>query len=311
MKRIVATPDHSLAQVWRFSKKLVASIRERGDRSPSGTYRLNTHGTSAIRLHPEDLRERRASDLQLALGGLPRREHALHLVAGSVEGAGDGGAGVAVAPREDLDCEPGEARATAPARRPRAASARRSSAVPARFDAMRGAMRCEPQRSCSLAASTASAPALVRGDRLVLDAVVRRESPPRSATSAGAARSHRGGLATRAAPAAAHHRSGDGRGEHHAEDPDVLERQLRLRQGALDGGITTNASPVARLRARPGRRRSARARLAPRRVRIDPSACAHRGGPVPRPVDEQAVAQGHPAQTELCPGGVVIRAGPP
>ena len=35
-------------------------------------------------------------------------------------------------------------------------SARRSAAVPARFAAMSGAMRCEPQRSCSFVASRAS-----------------------------------------------------------------------------------------------------------------------------------------------------------
>src|SRR3954451_1348036 len=54
-------------------------------------------------LHPQDLRERRAADLELALVGLARADEALDLEAGAPQGARRTGLRVALAPGEDLD----------------------------------------------------------------------------------------------------------------------------------------------------------------------------------------------------------------
>ena len=54
-------------------------------------------------LDAEDLRERRAADLELALVGLARADHALELEARAAQRAGERVLGVALAPGEDLD----------------------------------------------------------------------------------------------------------------------------------------------------------------------------------------------------------------
>src|SRR4051794_8546646 len=54
-------------------------------------------------LHPEDLGERGAADLELALVGLARADQALDLEPGAAEGARGAGVRVALAPGEDLD----------------------------------------------------------------------------------------------------------------------------------------------------------------------------------------------------------------
>ena len=118
---------------------------------------------------------------------------------------------VALAPGEDLDGDAAVRRARR-RRRPAASGARApgaAAACPARLEAIIGAIRCEPQRSCSLAASRGVVVVLlVGGDRLVLDAVVlgelaaaqreqrrgereRRRAPPRRRRRA------RGGAAAR------------------------------------------------------------------------------------------------------------------
>src|SRR4051794_30797119 len=53
-------------------------------------------------LHPEDLRERGAPDLELALVGLARADQALDLEPGAARGARRAGLRVALAPREHL-----------------------------------------------------------------------------------------------------------------------------------------------------------------------------------------------------------------
>ena len=166
---------------------------------------------------------------------------------------------------------------------PGRSTARRRSAAPARLAASSGARRCEPQRSCSLAAVARVAVALlVGGDRLVLDAVVGRDLAAAQREEGGQERQggHRGlGPGPRAAPAhgRAARRGRDG-GERHAR---VLEGQPRLGQRALDERHDRErlGQPrhAAHARGRPRRRRAgaACARRPPRSSR--------RGGARPRP----------------------------
>src|SRR5918994_7442215 len=65
-----------------------------------------TMASASIRgrlLHAQDLRERGAADLELALVGLARADHALDLEARAADRARGAGVAVALAPREDLD----------------------------------------------------------------------------------------------------------------------------------------------------------------------------------------------------------------
>src|SRR5690348_12306019 len=54
-------------------------------------------------LHAQYLREGSAADLELQIRRLARAEHALQLVAGTAQRAGQRGVAVALGPREDLD----------------------------------------------------------------------------------------------------------------------------------------------------------------------------------------------------------------
>ena len=186
------------------------------------------------------------------------------------------------------------ASAGARARAPRACCRSRSSRAS-------GPSRCEPQRSCSFAASFAL---LVRADRDVLGAVVggdvrRHEAQgPPAQSRAGRWRAPappgRGSRARRALTT-------DGAAEHRPKHRRALERQPCLREGMPD--LRDDRHGVGR---RAGPRRSGLSTF------VRPlNACgwaatfslsvirANRAGPGRGPVHEHAVGEGHAAQPEL------------
>ena len=108
-------------------------------------------------LGAEDLGQRGDPDLELLGRRLLGREQALDLAAGRVEGLGQRVAVVAVAPGEHLDRERGAAEADAGAGGGLGLSTSRSSStVPPAESSIIGAIRLEPQRSCSLGTAAAS-----------------------------------------------------------------------------------------------------------------------------------------------------------
>ena len=143
---------------------------------------------------------------------------------------------------------------------------------------------------------------LVRGDRLVLDAVVGGQLAAAQGEQRGRHRRRRGGrVARHPAGTAAHERARQGRAGGHREmtlgdsigsfasgrpcltERDHRERLAEPRQPAHAGHAVEHRH----------------ARLGAGRDLHVAGAGAHGGGPVRGTVDEQAVAQGHPAEAEL------------
>jgi hypothetical protein len=142
---------------------------------------------------------------------------------------------------------------------------------------------------------------LVGADRLVLDAVV----GGKLTAPQGEQRRHERDQPGRDLPARAAHtlaqdgpaQRGAGRDGQHGR---VLERQPGLRQPALDerdhGERLGEPGDAAHARDRVG---GAQPRLAAARHLHRARVGAHGGGPVRRPVHEQPVPQGHPAEAQL------------
>ena len=272
----------------------LSAPRRRWSMPVAGRSRADRSGDLLRALDPQDLGHRGTADLELARVGLAWYR-ALRCSSCPGSARADGPPcwrGWRSLPREHLDRRSRSTRTT-----PRLALPRRRRGVrwtpqappcQARFEATIGAIRCEPQRSCSLAASAASGDVLlVGGDRLVLDAVVgggaRR---PRSAATARAP-------SRRPAP---------------ASSPSIEARSRRRRSepaaAACDGdgdvpsGSRTAGAPAGRrsltssvtLEARSRRTTPRRpgnaigggqgAACAPRRSSIAPSRPTHGGGPV-------------------------------
>ena len=259
-------------------------------------------------LDAQDLGQRGAPDLELALVGLARADEALDLEARALERAGERRAGVALGPREDLDGgRRGGERDRAAGERAGLLHRRRSSSVPARLAASIGATRCEPQRSCSLAASRGVVVVgLVGADRLVLDAVVGGEL----AAAQGEQRGHerdggRGGLAAGAAHAAAQQRRRPAtRRPRRPSTPASWNGSRASGSAALDerddGQRLGQAHDAAHAGHRVG---GAQPRLAAGGGLDVAGVGAHGRRPVRRAVDQQPVAQRHAAQPQL-PVGV-------
>src|SRR4051812_14429728 len=71
--------------------------------APTTMTSASIRGRGRCFLHTQDLRERGAADLELALVGLARADHALDLEARAADGPRRTRLAVALAPREDLD----------------------------------------------------------------------------------------------------------------------------------------------------------------------------------------------------------------
>ena len=143
---------------------------------------------------------------------------------------------------------------------------------------------------------------LVAPDRLVLHAVIGGElaAAEREQRGCEAHCRDRRLAAERACAGAAHGLPNRSRGRHRAEPLQVLHRQLRLRQPALDD--RQQRERLGQLR-HPAQARHALDPATDGRLLAggDPDravADAHRRGPVGRPVDQQAVAQRHPAEAQ-------------
>ena len=267
----------------------------------------NTAAVYGARLGAEDLGHRREADLELLGARLLGRQQALDLAAGGVEGLGERLAVVAVAPGEHLDRERGAARPT-PAR------VACEGLLDQALEQDRAGGREQHHRDDQVGAAAVVLfgdrgdvldPLLVGGDRLVLDAVVggevavhqrderrgSRRSPgagPRGSRVAGPRRRMQAG-----------DRQGRGGGDEDARvlegqagraHPPAHQRQHQHRLGEFDraaqaGDLGDEVRDQLRLAFGGDFDRAVRA--------------ADRGGPVGRAVDQQAVAQRHPAEPQL------------
>src|SRR5829696_7211596 len=266
-------------------------------------------------LGAQDLGERGAADLELALVGLARADHALQSEAGLPDRAREPRLGVALAPREHLDRHGGGGEGDRPAGH-RARPLERP-AEQQRARDVGGEHRRDEVRAAALVllggVARVVGPLLVGGDRLVLDAVVGGELAAAQREQRRDDREERGDrLAARPAEPLLRERPGQRGAGRDADDGEVLERQPRGGQRALDerdhGQRLAEAHDPAHAGDVVG---AAQAGLAPRGDLDLARGRAHGRRPVRRPVHEQPVAQRHPAKAQLLGlggGGLVAHA---
>ena len=278
------------------------SILSRGPRTPA------VPREAALLLHAEDLRERGAADLELALVGLARADHALDLEARAADRPRRARLGVALAPGEDLDGRGGRGeRDGAAGQRPRPLDRAPQQQRPGHVG---GEHRRDEVGAAAVVLLVGVGGVrgvvgrLVGGDRLVLDAVVLGQLAPAQGEHRGRERDQRGrALPADPAQAPAQLGAAERRRGGHADHGRALERQLRGGQRALDQRDDrerlAEAHDAAHARHAVD---AAHARLAAGGDLDLALLVAHGGRPVGRAVHEQAVAQGHPAQAELAFG---------
>src|SRR5215218_4278692 len=256
-------------------------------------------------LHAQDLRQRGAADLELALVRLARADHALDLEAGAADRARRAGVAVALAPGEDLDGRGGRGERHGAAReRPgtldRAPQQQRAGDVG-------GEHRRDEVRAAAVVLLVGVGCVgglvgrLVGGDRLVLDAVVLGELAGTQGEHGGRERDQRRrGLAADAAHPLAQLGAPERGGGSDADHRRALERQLRRRHRLLDQRDHGERLAEPYHAAHPRHAVYALdARLAAGGDADLAVLVAHGGRPVGRAVHQQAVAQGHSAETEL------------
>src|SRR5215210_2948972 len=276
--------------------------------SPAPTTMTSVSISGGSVLHAQDLRERGAPDLELALVRLARADHALDLEAGAADRPRGARLAVALAPGEDLDGRGGRRERDGAARqRPRALD---DLAQQQRAGDVGGQHRRDQVRAAAVVLLVGVGRVggvvgrLVGGDRLVLDAVVLGQLAAAQREHGGRERDQRGGgLAARAAHAPAQLGAAEGRGGRDADHGRALERELGGGHRALDERDDRERLAEAHDAAHARDAVDAlHARLAAGGDLYLALLVAHGGRPVRRAVDEQAVAQRHPAQAELAFG---------